>query len=348
MDDMLLAFDGLLHGSSAAKFAVLPSSQGVEWTELRSSTSWEQSDVLSTTPFLARLLGKTPIGEEDPEHPVDFPILFAIEVEQNIILCSVANSVLFRQMANRFLLEYYPEVGRAFWDTPALFKLLHHARQQPAGSGFRVTELTFRNPIDGRADELGWESLRRWTNRSLDDAYQELLAIGAWARSIGFEFNFRTNGFDSSAVAGSASRSSIFTAKSGVRIFWDTIIAQAIRQGNSSRRLFANRERGEDFQRAARPLVIEYGTPVFDDRTQNRLLVEKLRDLPEGSVSVFHGNPYLHASVVDHLDGSSFQIWVLNPTRIRIVPGARATTASLERLSSHIMDHFREGELRES
>ena len=60
-----------------------------------------------------------------------------------------------------------------------------------------------------------------------------------------------------------------------------------------------------------------------------------------------HGNPYIHMSVADYTDGSSYDLWVVNPKRIVIVPQIRATEGSLSRLTNHIFEQFKEGEIIE-
>ncbi len=54
-----------------------------------------------------------------------------------------------------------------------------------------------------------------------------------------------------------------------------------------------------------------------------------------------------HASIADVLDGSSFEIWVVNPDRILIVPGPKASVAGFIRLISHIFSEFGEGNVAE-
>lgn len=57
--------------------------------------------------------------------------------------------------------------------------------------------------------------------------------------------------------------------------------------------------------------------------------------------------PYFHASIADVLDGSSFDIWVASPSRILIVPQAKASATAFVRLISHIFSEFGEGDVAE-
>lgn len=57
--------------------------------------------------------------------------------------------------------------------------------------------------------------------------------------------------------------------------------------------------------------------------------------------------PRFHASIADVLDGSSFEIWVVSPNRILIVPQAKSSVAAFIRLISHIFSEFGEGDIAE-
>jgi len=216
-----------------------------------------------------------------------------------------------------------------------------------------VTRLSYRSPLLQEEEQKvkRWDSRVTWTALRLPDARQELDELSAWARSIKFAFYRLSRGRDGmprrQRVVGSISRAGTFVANEGVRAFWEMVVYRSCQDAAERTQVFRGRGRGRSFTRPVRPIVIAYPDPVFADSAQNEELVSQLRALRDTSVSVFHGNPYLHACVVDYLDGSSFDVWVVDADRITIVPGARATTASLGRLSSHLTEEFREGELRE-
>jgi hypothetical protein len=57
--------------------------------------------------------------------------------------------------------------------------------------------------------------------------------------------------------------------------------------------------------------------------------------------------PYLHASIADFIDGSSWEIWVINPRKLFIVPGPKCSVAALSRFIGYLFSHGYEGEIRE-
>ena len=52
------------------------------------------------------------------------------------------------------------------------------------------------------------------------------------------------------------------------------------------------------------------------------------------SVSVLHGNPYVHLSILDYHDGSAFDLWVLDRQRLIIVPQLKASIPPLNASST--------------
>lgn len=58
-------------------------------------------------------------------------------------------------------------------------------------------------------------------------------------------------------------------------------------------------------------------------------------------------SPNVHASIADFIDGSSFEVWVLSPKRILIVPGPKCSIPALMRFTNYIFEEFEEGEIAE-
>ncbi len=69
--------------------------------------------------------------------------------------------------------------------------------------------------------------------------------------------------------------------------------------------------------------------------TRERILVA-INDLRGARTAVLHANPYLHVIATDHLDGSSFDILITDDHRLTIVPGLRASTGSLARMTDAV------------
>ncbi|HUK34936.1 MAG TPA: hypothetical protein VLV86_13525 [Vicinamibacterales bacterium] len=101
-------------------------------------------------------------------------------------------------------------------------------------------------------------------------------------------------------------------------------------------RLFSNRGRAVAPKHEVKPLEIAYEKAVFKSPDDLKRLLESLRRFPNGTCTVLHGNPYLHVTLVDDVDLSGADVWVLSQNNILIVPQLRASTGALKRLVNYI------------
>lgn len=108
--------------------------------------------------------------------------------------------------------------------------------------------------------------------------------------------------------------------------------------------IFTNRSR-EYGSRDAEPIQINYREGAIEGREENRKLIGALDGLSESSVTVYHDNPYMHASVLDYNDGTTADVFLTSDSNISIIPGFNASRHSLTRIADQILEGFREGEL---
>jgi len=108
--------------------------------------------------------------------------------------------------------------------------------------------------------------------------------------------------------------------------------------------LVAGRGR-RSFQDLGRPLEVQLEQPVFRTPEGNSELVAALQSSGIGSVAVLHLNPYLHASMVDLINGASIDIFVTSPETVLVVPGYGANEGSLLRVLRTITDTICEGQV---
>ena len=110
---------------------------------------------------------------------------------------------------------------------------------------------------------------------------------------------------------------------------------------------FQGRSRQDVPRHFVRPLMIEFDGDQFPSTEDNQRFISAMRRLSRASVSVLHGNPYIHLSVLDYCDGSSFDVWVVSRDKIVIVPQFRGSFQAIKRLINHIFDTFAEGRIRD-
>lgn len=108
--------------------------------------------------------------------------------------------------------------------------------------------------------------------------------------------------------------------------------------------LFSNRSR-EYGSREAEPIQIDYDEGAIEGREENYRLIRALDGLSKSSMTVYHDNPYMHASVLDFNDGTSADVFLTSDSNVSIIPGFNASQSSLSRITDQILEGFREGEI---
>ena len=145
-------------------------------------------------------------------------------------------------------------------------------------------------------------------------------------------------------LEGHFSRGGLFKLRHSFLIFKEHVLPHLLDLSTKRLDLYSNRSM-EDNNGDVSPLVIKLESGTFNDRKQNQRFIEAVQGMKCASAGVYHANPYVNMSLVDHMDGSTFEIWVMSPDEITIVPQLRATQASLSRLIGHIFEKFQEGDI---
>ena len=114
------------------------------------------------------------------------------------------------------------------------------------------------------------------------------------------------------------------------------------------RTISRNRSRGVERPTPARPFVAQLTGDGALDAADLQNLVARLRSQRKVSLSVLHGNPYLRATLVDHHDGSAFEIVVASDQLIAITPQLRATESAVTRLCQVIYDQIADVEFHDA
>ena len=158
--------------------------------------------------------------------------------------------------------------------------------------------------------------------------------------------HFALSDGNSVRLEGYFSRNGMFKIRRSFLIFKEHVLPYIVSVSTKKFKLYSNRSK-EDNGGEVSPLVIKLEAGTFSDRKENHRFIEAVQRMKYTSGGVYHSNPYVHMSLVDHMDGSTFKIWVMSPDKITIVPQLRATQASISRLIAHIFERYQEGEVVE-
>ena len=193
--------------------------------------------------------------------------------------------------------------------------------------------------IGGKKPRLK-ESDVRWTEEDYKISFERAAENDQWIDRI----SFYAQQEDRLLFHASLSREGLFECDNNVRDFYEIITKYLLDIGRKSVNIYSNKSRTEN-NGEIRPIMIEYANNIFRNSEQNSRLIKIISEFPKSSYSVYHGNPYLHMSIVDYVDGSSYDLWVVSADKLIIVPQIRATFNSLSRLCEHILKRFLEGEI---
>ena len=177
----------------------------------------------------------------------------------------------------------------------------------------------------------------------LEGAFDYTHEQNGWFRSLTFEALRESTAFGKVTVY----RNGIVRTDGEFDSVYNSLVLPICQVAHDNLELFSKRSRRENLDLNVRPLAIEFEGDQIENTEENVKFIEAIRKLGNASVSVIHGNPYISLSVVDYVDGSTFDVWVLNPREVVIIPQLKSTIAGIKRLVSCVFDNYSEGIIRD-
>jgi hypothetical protein len=273
------------------------------------------------------------------EHP---SIVLWMEAEHHLVyMLSCQRRDLFEQTRLAVYRFLQPDLCKVYLRTGEIEKALTRVTEEHSQLEVRVKEYTARSLIDDPNSQKRVRTNREWTDEEHTTVFGKLREEKQWLGGL----RLQVRGENTSI--GRIWRDATFSCESGFTLFFNTIIKGVARGVAESREFFDQRAALSSPTGFSRPVKITYEESIFADKKQNRRLQHTLVRLKDSSLSVYHPNPYFHASLVDYADGSSYELWVTNPTSILVVPKRKATADSMERVCNFICDEFQEGDVQE-
>jgi len=256
-----------------------------------------------------------------------------------------------------FFQSYSPTLYTSFFSSPQIKKILddvlsEYKKQYSEKSGINVRIIANRLVAYERARHPTTEVV--YTKKDYNGAFEDAMAQDLWVDKVDFsveEYEQNIAGeflFKKELLHGYISRGGLFTCKKNFSGFFKNVVMRGVEIAYNNKAMLSNRGRTEKNDFESRPVILEYDLPVFAEKSKNEDLIISLKGIPFSSLSIYHSNPYFHASFVDFMDGSSFDIWVLSENRIIIVPQSNTSFTSFGRLINHIFEEFQEGEIVET
>lgn len=223
-----------------------------------------------------------------------------------------------------------------------LHSLLGNFRSEYGFTDLRVVRASLISRFPSGTGEAIIPSVS-WPRLGLDGAFKYANEQNAWFKSLKFE------ALKESRVTAEVGiyRNGVIKTDGDFRSIYASLVSQICALAQNNVELFGHRSRRENPDFSVRPLAIHFDVEQFEDVEENAKFIGAMRKLDNASVSVVHGNPYISLAVMDYSDGSAFDIWVLNPSEILIVPQFKSTVPAIKRVISCVFENYAEGTIRD-
>ena len=130
-----------------------------------------------------------------------------------------------------------------------------------------------------------------------------------------------------------------FSARRGTGILFGAVLPRAadLAAGRAEKLLACAKTSN---RRTPESLIVRFKDHVFADPSKNRSRVDAIGAMPYTAIIDHPSDQFIHITLVDYGDGSSYGIWALGNDRLAIIPTIFASDASMSRLVNHVMEKF--------
>lgn len=234
-----------------------------------------------------------------------------------------------------------PKFANIFLNTIDIRRTFDSIIRNNGADRITVREYVSKGLIEDEKSVKEVKTNREWTEEDYEELFDELLENKRWLTSISIDLK---SGHQKCNIT--IYRPGLFVCKRNFGLFVNVVLPHFFDRFEEGKGFFEKRSPETSLTMKSQPVIIEYKESVFIDRQHNERLVDVLSRFQRASTSIIHVNPYVHVSLLDNSDGSSYDVWVLAADKILINPKGRATLDSMERLTNHICEHFQEGYIK--
>ncbi len=288
------------------------------------------------------------ISQED-ENNRKIEELYAIclpsKLNSLFMIVSDAKLSIFRRLIDRIIKYNYPFLSHVYLKDSEIKALFLSMNKQN-----NIKIIIYKILSYSRISETIQEKDLRWTRREYDDVFYDLQESNAWIKRIDFKASIEKIEKGSPKWIGlfevAMGRDCYFKVRGDLNKFYEYMIN--VSRDMIARRLGYLQARSDSAgDTRPKPIVIRFDNHIFKEKSANEKFIRKLEELKNISITRIHVNPYLHISLVDYNDGSSYAIWIVSENEINIIPQIRATVASMTKLLNHIYQKIQEGDIAE-
>lgn len=254
------------------------------------------------------------------------------------VISSIENSIFVSKGILPHFKKTYPFTSLTFITHKKLKNMLVEFREK---NGLRNLTIV-RTTTYSRINKKIMPSVN-WPVFSLEEAFEWVSEQNGWFQNILFNFSKAQGQIRETSI----SRNGVIKTNGYANTVYEYMIIPISKTVFENITFFSKRSRRDNPNHDIKPLCINFGYDKFNNTEENQNFISSMRPMKATSLSVIHGNPYVHLSLFDYYDGSSFDIWVLSVDRIIIVPQLKASFQSIKRLLNHIFDNYGEGHIQD-
>lgn len=260
------------------------------------------------------------------------------EYENIYTVITWENSLFFSRGIYPYFVKNFPRISLTFITHKKLKNLLLEFRDRNNFKDLTIVRTTTYSRLGKKITPIV-----SWPELSLEKAFEWTENENGWFQNL----TFKIKKPQCPGVETSISRKGVIKTNGHFNLLYEYFTLPISKTVHENIRFFSRRARLDNSSRDIRPLCIDFGYERFREVEENKKFIDSFRTMKASSVSIMHGNPYIHLSLFDYFDGSSFDIWVLSSDKVVIVPQMKASFQSIKRLMNHIFDNYAEGDIKD-
>ena len=265
------------------------------------------------------------------------------EYKNVYVALTIESSFFFTHALLPFIKSIFPRASLTFITHKRLKKLLLEFQINNQFTDLIITRASQRLRFEEAGKHKQVVPIVSWPEMDLNEAFNWVYQNNGWFQSLQFEA--KRDLYTATVVY--LTREGIVRTNNLFSKVFESFVLPVCKTIYENIEIFGHRSRRENPDLSARPLTIDFRAEQFSDSSENIKFIQSMKLLKTASISVLHGNPYINMSIIDYLDGSTFDLWVVNQSQLIIVPQMKGSIAAIKRLINHIFDKYAEGEIRD-
>jgi hypothetical protein len=259
------------------------------------------------------------------------------------ILVTDSGGDFLRTAVRPFLRFVHPRLASPVFRTSQIQSMVESMNSSSGVLKVRIRQVGGRSRINSDGAQHRFESDRKWTDRTISEVFENALMSGQWITDVTADF---TTGEAGAGTVKIGRYGALMFRGRGVSVY-SSLLDQGAKIAQERYAFLRARDRNSSTTFVPRPFEIDFEFDALQTSEQVLNLYTALRKIPRTTCTVLHGNPYFHAVLTDFTDGSVYEVLVVDSSKMTVIPQARASARSLQRLGSYVFANFNEGDFKE-